>query len=451
MHSTFLSRPASHPKIYDTRQIGLIWLVKLRWWAVAGQIITIALGSFFFHLSLPIFAVSAVIVVEIITNTALALRFKAHQPLPSEHLLPLTLYGDIILLTGLLFITGGTMNPFTFLYLVHITLGAILLPSLLAWGLSISTIISYGIMFFPALFGGQASEADQQIQQICSITNLNMDLHLQGMWFAYAVSAILITFFASRIQQSLRDYNHTIAKLRQEKLQNDKLNAMATLAAGAAHELSTPLATIGLASGEMVYNCENKIYDNDLLEDAQLIRDQTNRCKEILFQMSADAGAIQGEKHIPCTPEEIIGNALDLLRDITQKLVVNNMLSSASLLIPSHAASWALKGLISNAADASSPEGKIILECKEDGEYIYFIVTDQGAGMTQETIDHAPDPFFTTKPVGKGMGLGLFLAKSLATQLEGSLDIQSQEGKGTTISMSFKKSSINQPAANIEE
>ncbi len=434
----------------DARTIGLNWLVKLRWWAVSGQIITIAIGSFFFHLDLPIFAVSAVIIVEIFTNTALALRLHSHHNPPSEYLLPLTLYGDIILLTGLLYITGGTMNPFTFIYLVHITLGAILLPSLLAWGLSISTIISYGGMFLPSLLKQTSEATHQQVQQVCSITNLNMNLHLQGMWFAYAVSAILITFFASRIQQSLRDYHRTISKLRQEKLQNDKLSALATLAAGAAHELSTPLATIGLASGEMVYYCENKIYDNGLLDDAQLIREQTNRCKNILFQMSADAGAIQGEKHTPSTTDELIDNALELLGKIEQKLVVNNELPNKKLHVPSHAVSWSLKGLLSNAADASHPSGEITLECKEDEGYIYFIVTDQGRGMTQEIAEQAPDPFFTTKPVGKGMGLGLFLAKSLATQLEGDLTIESNENRGTTITLSFSKSLTTQTDSDLE-
>ncbi|MEN8256747.1 MAG: ATP-binding protein [Thermodesulfobacteriota bacterium] len=450
MHHSLFTSLESQQNLHDTRSIGLNWLVKLRWWAVAGQILTIAIGSFFFHLDLPIFAVSTVIIVEIITNTALALRLHSHQKPPPEYLLPLTLYGDIILLTGLLYITGGTMNPFTFIYLVHITLGAILLSSLLAWGLSISTILSYGGMFLPSLLKQSGAGASQEVQQVCNITNFNMDLHLQGMWFAYAVSAVLITFFASRIQQSLRDYHRTIAKLRQEKLQNDKLSALATLAAGAAHELSTPLATIGLASGEMVYHCENEIYDKDLLDDAQLIREQTNRCKKILFQMSADAGAIQGEKHTPSTTDELIESARELLGNISQNLVVNNMLPSKQLHVPSHAVSWSLKGLLSNAADASPPDGEITLECKEDGEYIYFIVTDQGCGMSQEVAEQATDPFFTTKPVGKGMGLGLFLAKSLATQLEGALDIESHEDTGTTITISFSKSLATQTDSDLE-
>lgn len=450
MPSTLDSRLDLQQNIHDTRRIGLLWLVKLRWWAVAGQILTVTIGSFFFHLALPVLAVSAVIFAEIISNIALALRLHTQQTPPSAHLLPLTLYADIALLTSLLYITGGTMNPFTFLYLVHITLGAILLPALLAWGLSALTIISYGGMFLPSLLRQGGDEAGQQIQQVCNVTNLNMDLHLQGMWFAYAISAILITFFASRIQQSLREYHHTIAQLHQEKLQNDKLRALATLAAGAAHELSTPLATISLASGEMVYSCKNKMYDEGLLEDAQLIRDQTNRCKDILFQMSADAGAVQAEKYIPTTIDELLETALGLLGDIPQNLVVNNTLSAKPLLVPSHAVSWALKGLLSNAADASSPDDEIVLECKEEGEYIYFMVTDHGCGMNQELVSQAPEPFFTTKAVGKGMGLGLFLAKSLASQLGGSLMIKSQESKGTTITMAFKKSVISHPTTDTE-
>jgi two-component system sensor histidine kinase RegB len=450
MKSTLFHNLDPQQNIHDTRRIGLLWLVKLRWWAVIGQIITVAFGSLFFHLSLPIFVVSAVIIAEILTNTALAFRLHVHQSSPSRYLLPLTLYGDIALLTGLLYSTGGTMNPFTFLYLVHITLGAILLPSPLAWGLSFSTIIFYGGMFLPALLKSAHNEASQQIKQVCNISNLNMDLHLKGMWFAYATSAILITFFASRIQQSIREYHHTIDKLRHDNLQNEKLRALATLATGAAHELSTPLATIALASGEMVYSCEKKLYDDGLLEDAQLIRDQTRRCKNILFQMSADAGAIQGEKYTPTTIDELLDNALDLLGDIPQSLIVNNELSDMPIWVPSHAVSWALKGMLTNAIDASSAGAEITLKCHADPKYIYFTVTDQGCGMTEEVAAQAHEPFFTTKPVGKGMGLGLFLAKSLATQLEGSLDIQSLEGEGTTVIMSFSKKIITKPATDTE-
>ncbi len=450
MQPTFLSNLDPHNNNYDTRRIGLLWLVKLRWWAVAGQILTVAIGSLFFHLSLPILAVSMVIAIEIMSNTALAFRLHVQESTPPRHLLTLTLYGDIALLTALLYITGGTMNPFTFLYLVHITLGAILLPPPLAWGLSISTTLFYGGMFLPQLVKQGVDTETELIQQVCNISNMNMDLHLQGMWFAYTVSAVLITFFASRIQQSLSDYHQTIAQLRHDKLQNDKLSALATLATGAAHELATPLATIALASGEMVYSCENKIFDDGLLEDAQLIREQTRRCKNILFQMSADAGAVQGEKYSPTTIDQLIDETMDMLGDIKQTIDIINKLPGESILVPSHAVCWALKGMLANAVDASPADGKIRLECKSDSEYIYFTVIDQGCGMTQEITMQAQEPFFTTKPVGKGMGLGLFLAKSLATQLEGALDIQSQEGEGTTVTMSFKKSLITPVTADME-
>ena len=149
-------------------------------------------------------------------------------------------------------------------------------------------------------------------------------------------------------------------------------------------------------------------------------------------------------KNIPSVP------LTNFLGDIPQELVVHNLLSVGSLQIPSNALSWALKGLLTNAADASPPDSEITLECKEEGEYIYFTVIDHGYGMTEEIVSQAPDPFFTTKPVGKGMGLGLFLAKSLANQLGGSLKIHSAEKKGTTVTMSFKKSLIIQPTADME-
>lgn len=446
MHLTLFKHRASQQNTAATVRIGMLWLVKLRWWAIAGQITTFAACFFFFHISLPITALTAFVCIEVVSNLFITKHISSKPSSSTEHLLPLTLFGDIVLLTYLLYQTGGTMNPFTFLYLVQITLGAILLPSLMAWGLTIFTIICYGAMFLPLFFN-----SDPHIQQLLATPEPNMSFHQLGMWFAYSLSAILITFFTARIQQSFSEYHHTIAKLRQDKLKNDKINALVTLAAGAAHELSTPLATIGLASSEMVLSCEDKIYDDSLLEDAQLIREQVNRCKKILLQMSADAGAVQGEGYSPSSTTELIDNALSLLGEIPQEIVTNNTLPNEKLFVPAHAVSWALKGLLANAADASLPEDKIILECTEKGEYICFIITDRGMGMPPEIVSQAPEPFFTTKPVGKGMGLGLFLARSLATQLNGVLKIQSQQGLGTIATLSFRKSSITQKAYTTED
>ncbi|PLX50189.1 MAG: hypothetical protein C0613_05220 [Desulfobulbaceae bacterium] len=450
MQSHFFASLDPQQNIYDTRRIGLLWLIKLRWWAVAGQIITIAIGAFFFRLTLPLAAISVVIGIEVITNMALAGHLRAHHSPPARYLLPFTLYADIALLTSLLFITGGTMNPFTFLYLVHITLGAILLSGPAAWGLSSATILFYGMMFVPGLLQQESTTTSQEIMSVCTITNMNMNLHLQGMWFAYAVSAVLITFFASRIQQSLSEYHQTITTLRQEKEQNDKISALATLAAGAAHELSTPLATISVASGEILYSCQNNIHDDNLLEDARLIREQTRRCKDILFQMSAEAGAVQGEKHLATTIDALIKNALALLGTRPPRLTIDNQLADMTIQAPPHTVAWALKGLLANAVDATDPDNEIILECREEAEYICFTVIDHGCGMPSDVAKQAPEPFFTTKPVGKGMGLGLFLAKSLAAQLQGDLRINTSEGQGTSVTMSFKKSAITPASAEME-
>lgn len=439
MHVTLFKNRASQQNTATTGRIGMLWLVKLRWWAIAGQITTFAVCFFFFHISLPITVLTAFVCIEVVSNLFISKHFSSEPSSSTEYLLPITLYGDVVLLTYLFYNSGATMNPFPFLYMVHIALGAMLLRPMMALGLTTFTIICYGTMFLPLFF-----HSDQHIQQILALSGPNMASQQVAMWCAYSIGAILITFCSSRIQQSFNEYQQTIEKLRKEKIQNEKINALISLAAGAAHELSTPLATIGLASSEMLLNCEGKIYDESLLEDAQLIRDQVERCKKILFQMSADASAVQGEKYCSSTPTELIDNAVSLLGEIPQKIITNNSLSIEKLFVPAHAVSWALKGLLANAADASLPKDKIILECKEKGEYICFTVTDQGKGMPPGIASQAPEPFFTTKPVGKGMGLGLFLAKALAAQLDGTLEIQSQAGVGTIASLSFKKSLVTQ-------
>ena len=117
-----------------------------------------------------------------------------------------------------------------------------------------------------------------------------MTLHLQGMWLAFAITVFFVVFFVNKIQKDMEEHQNTLAELETEKNRSERLASLATLAAGAAHEFSTPLATIAVAAGEMLADLNKQQADPDLIADTRLIRDQVERCREILYQMSADAG-----------------------------------------------------------------------------------------------------------------------------------------------------------------
>jgi two-component system sensor histidine kinase RegB len=258
------------------------------------------------------------------------------------------------------------------------------------------------------------------------------------MWVGFAITALFIVFFVGRIQQALATHETALAQLREEKSRADRLASLATLAAGAAHEFSTPLATITVAAGEMLHTL-NKLGDQEeLLEDALLIRDQVNRCKDILFQMSSDAGEHLGESFTAFTLAELF-DALraNLGKEAGSRVDIICEEQHLSLKMPSRSLKRSLKGLVANGLEASGQSNRVTLRCWSDPTRLWFEVKDTGFGMTGEIRDRAVEPFFTTREPGRGLGLGLFLAKSLAESFGGDLAIESAPGQGTTVRLWF--------------
>jgi two-component system sensor histidine kinase RegB len=340
---------------------------------------------------------------------------------------------DIIHLTLLIYITGGPMNPFTFLYLLHVTLAAILMQQKWAWSLASMTVFCYALLFFlpPAESIGSGIGPDMPI----CLTRSDMGLHLQGMWIAYTITALFIVYFLNRIRDALDVHQQTLVSLEDEKMKSDKLAALATMAAGAAHEFSSPLSTITIAAGEMINSLESEQIDEDLLKDARLIKSEVQRCRMILRQLSADAGEHASESFRIISVGmlmDMIGKEFTVETGKEVKFKIEN--AQQSMMVPVHTWVRSIKGLLKNSYDADN-EAEITCRCHQDTDNLYIVVSDNGPGMDDDTFSKATDPFFTTKETGKGMGLGLFLARTMTECFDGDLQLESVKGKGTTITI----------------
>jgi len=440
-----------------TSNIAFSWLLHLRWGAVLCQAILIYLASTYLEIAIPIIFVSTIIIFEAASNLFFVYLDKLKRVVP-EWLFGLVMILDIILLTALLFSTGGPMNPFTFLYLVHIVLGAVLMRPRWSWSLTIFTIICYSTLFvidqdvfgplpliLPGGFIGGAEIQEACHPAVAEYTQLSdhMKLHLKGMLLAFAITACFIVFFVGRIQKALEEHQQTIVSLEEERARSEKLASLATLSAGAAHEFSTPLSTIAVAAGEMLHQLKAGQGNPGLIDDAQLIKDQVKVCKDILYQMAADAGEHLGEALENFTVAEIVQRTLDEFSRVDrERIMVANEAATFSIMVPSRTMVRTIKGLIKNGIDASEPESRIFLRCFYDEDYLYFQVKDQGSGMDEETAARAAEPFFTTKEQGKGLGLGLFLAQNMAEQFGGGLRISSEKPKGTSVTISLALTQI---------
>jgi len=421
-------------------KIAFAWLLRLRWWAICCQIAIVLAVLFLFHIriSLPLFSIF--LLFQAVSNLYFQYLIKRREHIPSW-LIGGVMVWDIIYLTILLYSSGGPMNPFTFLYLVHVALGAVLMGQRWSWSLTVLTIGCYASLFFLQGYDTSAAgDPTARIQPLClelagGMNAESVHMHLQGMWVAFSLTALFIAFFVGKIQQALSRHQQTISRLQREKVKTERLASLATLAAGAAHELSTPLSTIAVAANEMQYVLREGGDQVELSEDLRLIRGQVQRCREILSQLSADAGQQAGEPMEPISAAEFLETlAYEFERESGRKIDTTVLCPDVLLAIPVDTFLRTLRGLLNNAAQAD-PDGIVRLRCTIDEKknLLKIEVSDKGVGMDEQTLLRASEPFFTTKTDGKGMGLGLFLAQSVAENYGGGLKLHSRPNEGTTV------------------
>ncbi|MBI3181010.1 MAG: sensor histidine kinase [Myxococcales bacterium] len=263
----------------NANSINLSWLLKLRWGAALGQLLVIAFVQVYLRIHLPLAPLLAAVFVQLLTNLAATFWMRRSSTV-NEWTLWAVMALDVVILTTLLYLTGGPFNPFSSLYLVHIALAAAILTSRLSWLLVALCCLCFGVLFVDHVWLKLDSSDTSKMQH-------NVQIHLQGMWVAFALAAGFIVHFVHRVTSALSLRNAQLSEARAQAARSEKIVALATLSAGAAHELSTPLSSIAVAAREL----ERQLTPNgaEAAADAALIRQQVQRGREILLQMAADA------------------------------------------------------------------------------------------------------------------------------------------------------------------
>lgn len=403
------------------------WVVRLRFTIFFSEAL-IALGvRYVLHIPLPLGWIFLIVGLTGISN--FALRWGIQRPRSEWEFHPSTLVGllffcDILALTVLLMFTGGSTNPFTVLYLIYMTLSAATLRPAQTWFLGAFSTLCFGTLFF--LY--------RPIPELeMSHHGSGTKLHLIGMWIGFLITVFLVATFAGAISKLLRSWNGSLMEMQQALAKKDRLASLATLAAGAAHELNTPLGTIVLLAKELEHQLDESPYGDQFKEDCRVIRYEVERCQQILGKLSGPnpASETNAEQHVS------LGALLVEVKEFAEGLghPVAIEVSRVANLSSTHLARgpvWqSLSALLKNAADASPDKALIHLSVGLHEQQLQFRVQDQGSGMSEETLRRIGEPFFTTKEPGKGMGLGAFLAGTVAEQQGGRLFYQSIPQKGT--------------------
>ena len=397
-------------------RIVLAALTRLRWLAVVGQVAATVVGVWLLKLHLPLEKIGLVIGLTAVSNAVVVLEMRWHAP--PRWLVQLLLLMDVGALTALLYFTGGSWNPFSVLYLVHVAMAVTVLGSAWTW-----VVVAMAAVCFGALFKWNMPLTGEK----------EIPLWVQGVghWISLALVSVLIAVFIGRVEWSWREREEELTEARERARKNEQLAALTTLAAGAAHELNTPLGTIAVVAKELEVSADLGTDAAAVREDAQLIRREVDRCREIINRLRFDVGEDLSQRKPVAVLSLVRALRKDLRASEAQRLRVLIGSDVEAVEAPARALEQALLVLLRNAFDASPPDASVALSIQRREGRIRIEVEDRGAGMSEELLRRAGEPFYTTKEPGKGMGLGLFLVRLVAERCGAEFSIVSKQGEGT--------------------
>lgn len=401
------------------------WLVRLRWMATAAQAALVLFAATTLELDIPLIPLFALIGLLAFSNLVLYVICIRGGEL-SRFQVGSVLVLDTILLYALLFLTGGPSNPFSILFMVYIALAAVVLGVAWTWVLAVIASACFALLFFwHRAVPGMSHGTDDPFSS-----------HLQGMLLAFALTSFLLAYFVSRVAAQLQEKEKHLRELERERMTQLRLRSLATLSAGAAHELATPLSAIAVAAGEIANEISE---ESEFRKDVDLIRRQVQRCRAVLDQMGASGGQLRAELPTAVTSKDVLDEVLADLVPEDRRKILSEITAKSRIRLSRTGLRQSLLALIRNALDVSAGSSEIRISSWEDAGAVFFEVSDSGPGLAREMLERIGEPFLTTKEPGSGMGLGLFLTKAFVSQSGGSFELESSDGTGTSVRLSFPK------------
>lgn len=443
------------------------WLLRLRSFAAVGQLITIVLAGPLTSTPLPLVPLLLFVALTACTNLGYGwwlLRRGQRSLIDESTVIALRVAFalmaiDLMTLTGMLYFSGGADNPFCVFYFVNLAVGGVMLKPAAAWTLTGLSVLSYVFLLVHSwpVMGLSVRTIDPPLILLGDLCMRDL-----ASLVAFIACATVITFYVTRTSRQLRNRDEDLRRIQSDRADAMRLEALTTLAAGAAHELATPLSAIDVACRELTRHLESVEKSASIDDDLRLIDGQLLMCRQILSRMRAAAGDAVADQWNRTTLGDLIDTTLEGIRDPHRVEILEpdepwtpeaerrhgaDALTNADgpaaggetpawerqpLWLPEEAVAQAIRNLLHNALDASDSTQAVTMQAACDGTELSLIVVDCGHGMSTEVLDRAGDPFFTTKDPGRGIGLGLFLTRNVITRLDGRLQFQSVPGVGTT-------------------
>lgn len=411
------------PSVYDPKQahsLRLNTLIRLRWLAIIGQSVTVLLVAYWLDFPLPVSMCFALIALAAWLNLFLAFRYPAAHRLKPAAAFAILLF-DSIQLAGLLYMTGGLMNPFSLLLTVPVVVSATSLPIRLTALLAAFVMAMASLLVFFHLPLPWSEDTGLDIPRV----------YVAGMWLAVFSAVSFTAIYVFRVAEEARQLATALTATELVLQREQHLSALDGLAAAAAHELGTPLATITLVAREMEKSLGN---DPKYKEDVTLLRSQGERCREILKRLTSLSS--QGESlmtRLPLTSlvEEVTAPHRDF--GIAIRMAPMERVGPEPVGERNPGVIYGLGNLVENAVDFAKKE--VTVRWRWDDRTVGITVLDDGPGFPPEIIDRIGEPYMSTRQgssesSGGGLGLGLFIAKTLLERSGAELTFRNASGRG---------------------
>lgn len=399
-------------------------LIQLRWLAVIGQVVTISLVHWGLDIHLPLGEMLSVLAGLIIINLACIwwLRWRQHDISSSD--LFVALLADVSALSMQLYLSGGANNPFITLFLLQVTLGAVLLKPFYAWAIVVVTACCAVALAFFSL----------PLQIMTNRGGAMHTLYLIGLLISFGLNATLLVAFINRIMANLQLRDARLADLRQRAAEEEHIVRMGLLASGAAHELGTPLSTLAVILGDW-QRMPAIANDGELMDDLHEMEHQVQRCKSIVTGVLMSAGETRGDAPQTTSLVRFLDRVVEKWRSHRQpaNFEFRKQLARDVPIISDTALQQMIFNVLDNALEASPGFVQLWATCPADGSddadghaQLELVVTDSGPGFRSDILAELGKPYQSTK--GRpGSGLGLFLVMNVARSLGGHIEARNRE------------------------
>ncbi|MGB3879576.1 MAG: ATP-binding protein [Diaphorobacter nitroreducens] len=436
MTASATSTPSASPPALKARSAdaaaglkNLHQLIQLRWIAVVGQVFTIEVAHYVLQLPLPLREMLLVVGCLVLYNAVSFVRWRTGRGVRNVELF-LALLVDVAVLTVQLYLSGGIRNPFVFLYLLQVALGAALLRSAYIWTMVLVTAACFALL----------AHYSVPLQLAPDFARGLGSPYVLGLLVCFMLNAALVVIFISRIGQNLRQRDARLAAIRQRAAEEEHVVRMGLLASGAAHELGTPLATMAVILGD--WKRDPALAANPALqEDVAEMQAQVQRCKTIVSGILMSAGETRGEASAQttvCQFLDSLASEWQATRSVDE-FTYDNRFGQDTPMVSDVTLQQMVFNVLDNARDASPHRVGLVAE--RDQDLLRITVTDNGPGFAPAMLSQFGKPYQSSK--GRpGGGLGLFLAMNVARTLGGTVQARNLPGGGAQVAITLPLAAI---------